>query len=39
MIDLEDGLNEILHVFDQFTRDQDGNYAGIDHLDFSKGIL
>ena len=39
MIDKENGLAEILHVFDQFTRDEFGNYTGIENVDFSKGVL
>ena len=39
MIDQEDGLREICHVFDKFTTNQDGHYMGVGELDFSKGIL
>ena len=38
MIDREDGLTEICHVFDKFTN-QDGRYTGVSGLDFTKGIL
>ena len=38
MIDKEDGLEEIRHVFDKFTS-QDGSSVGMNGLDFTKGIL